>query len=225
MSFQPEIVKGDPLYEAIVRVVKESEPAHVLEIGSANGLGSTQAFIEGALALIAEGKPAPTIYCLEAAPDRYDELAKNMKEYQFIRCFNGCSVRIADYMTDEEIDRFYDAHGYAVNTIRDFGRATVKLWRKDELEMISDNNVPTDWIYVIERCHDIHDFDIVLIDGSAFTGTAEYKQVRGAKWIIMDDVNDIKCLHAHTEAIGDGYEIDAEDLSYRNGYTVLRRVK
>ena len=84
MSFQPEITKGDPLYELIVQLVVEYKPKSILEIGSGNGLGSTQAFIEG----VEVSKTTDTckIFCIEAHPERFIELKKNTNSFDIINC-------------------------------------------------------------------------------------------------------------------------------------------
>lgn len=225
MSFQPEIVKGDPLYEAIVRVVVEEDPRHVLEIGSANGLGSTQAFIEGAAKLKAEGVPLPTIYCLEAHPKRFNELVMNTGKYEPIERYNYCSVPVKEYLTESDIDGFYETHGHGLNIIRHHSRDTVKGWLREELEMIRKANIEEDGIEAIKQCRDIYAFDIVLIDGSAFTGAAEFDRVHGAKWIILDDVADIKCFDVHAWLLAsEEYRCVEVDLDYRNGYAVWEKV-
>ena len=80
MSFTPEIVKGDPLYDLIVRLVKKHLPEKIIEIGSADGRGSTQAFIEG----LGESVENVEMICIEAHPGRYKELCENVKDYSFI---------------------------------------------------------------------------------------------------------------------------------------------
>ena len=67
-------------------------------------------------------------------------------------------------------------------------------------------------------------FDMVLIDGSEFTGMREYEQVRGARIILLDDTRTFKCWDVRDRLIADGtYELIAENTSVRNGYAAFRR--
>lgn len=47
-------------------------------------------------------------------------------------------------------------------------------------------------IQKIKRENEIDFFDVVLIDGSEFTGFVELSEVYGAKWLLVDDINTFK---------------------------------
>jgi hypothetical protein len=221
MPFIPEIVSGDPLYNLIVDLVVKHKPKTILEIGSANGRGSTKAFIEG----IHEAKLQDhcIMFCLEAKLDRYNELIREVKDHSFIKCVWASSIPIDEYMTEKQIELFMQSHGYDYN-IKRHSTGTVKQWRKSEINEIISNGVAQDGLfYVLDRV-DKKPFDMVLIDGSAFTAMKEYEIVNGAGIIIMDDTKDIKCDLPHRLIQKTGcYEIIEDSGNYRNGFAAFRR--
>ncbi len=71
----------------------------------------------------------------------------------------------------------------------------------------------------------IEDFDMVLIDGSEFTGKAELDLVFGAKYILLDDICTYKNWNNYKELVLDSnYKLLMEDHYLRNGYAVFVRI-
>jgi hypothetical protein len=67
-------------------------------------------------------------------------------------------------------------------------------------------------------------FDAVLIDGSEFTGTAEFAQTYGATWILLDDILTFKNWNAFNFLINDSrYQLILRQVSVRNGFAVFQR--
>ena len=220
MEFQPEIIKGDPLYELIVRLIVEHKPATILEIGSANGHGSTQALIEGIKNVGIENRCE--MICLEMHSEKFKELTAVTQEYPFITCIHASSIPIDQYMEENEVKDFMSAHGYTFNIIRYFNVDTVKKWREDEICFITKNGINQDGIERAITCSGKRNFDMVLIDGSAFTAQKECEKILGAKVIILDDTKDIKCWNARIFLTMTGlYKLITEDITYRNGYSVF----
>ena len=226
MSFTPEIVKGDPLYELIVSEIVEKKPKKLVEIGSANGLGSTQAFIEGVLEV--GDVENVDLFCIEAHPERFNELMTNLQEHrEFAHPVRGCSVDIDGYVTEEYIEEFMRTAGYQYNIVRYHSVDTVKKWREEELQMIGAEETPQNVFAYLEKMHGVtaDDIDMVLIDGSAFTGLADLAKVLGAKTIIMDDTMDIKCRDAmDVLLVAPMYRCVTKDDKHRNGYAVFERI-
>ena len=220
MTFQPEIVSGDPLFELIKRLVVEFKPKSILEIGSANGLGSTQAFITG----ITEAKIGKKckLFCIEPNPERFADLEENVAGLKFVNCINAFSVPVGKAMTDEDIDDFMAINrGYNVHRL--YSAETVKDWLHAELDMVERGPISQDGISQA-MSKNKGAFDMVLIDGSAFTATAELIELHGSPIVIMDDTLDIKCHEAMTLLSGDdAYCLIEEGREYRNGYAAFKR--
>lgn len=224
MLFEPEVRNGDPLFKLIVDSIKINKPESILEIGSANGLGSTQAFIKG----IKESEIIEkcTLYCIEAEFNRFYELSANTEPYKFIVNINASSVPLNQYMTPDDIDNFMSNHNTEFNIIKYFNPETVKQWLRDEIEMIKNNNISLKGIHRAIELNRSDVFDIVFIDGSAFTGVADFKKIYGSNLIIMDDVLDIKCWEPMRLLDGDkSYNVIEKNFNYRNGYAAFRLIR
>lgn len=221
MTFEPEIVEGDELHELIVTLVNAHRPKTILEIGSANGMGSTQAFINGILAAGIDEECK--LFCMEAHPERFAELVENTKAHKFVFPIHACSVSLGEYMNEAAVRFFMREHGYRFN-IKRHSVDRVLSWLKDELRMIEENHVSQRGIERVKRIHKLRTFDMVLIDGSAFTGWFDFYHTLGSKVFILDDTLDIKC-HAVVKAFlaDPGHKMTHENKEYRNGYAVFER--
>lgn len=79
-------------------------------------------------------------------------------------------------------------------------------------------------IALIKEATQIGTFDLVLIDGSEFTGRAELREVLGAGIILLDDINGMKNYENYYELKNNPrYTLEEEDWSLRNGYAVFRK--
>jgi len=68
------------------------------------------------------------------------------------------------------------------------------------------------------------DFDMVLIDGSEFTGEAELYHCLGARVIALDDVNSHKCFNAYRILANHvSYALTHQNMGLRNGFAVFER--
>lgn len=217
---QPEIY-NDELFFKIVDLVGDRRPAHILEIGSGAGRGSTQAFIKGSQYSMNPVR----LYCIEAHKDRYAKLKELENTHRTLFAYNVSSVSVGDYMTDVEVEDFYNTHEDMQN-IRKFPLEEIKRWRNDEISYIVKNDTKQNGIEIIMAEHKLSKFDMVLIDGSPFTGGAELRAVYGAGIIILDDTVDIKNCGACEQLRADpAYGLIAENPELRNGYAVFGRAQ
>lgn len=78
----------------------------------------------------------------------------------------------------------------------------------------------------VEDANNVNDFDVVLIDGSAFTGRAELGEIYGAWHIALDDIGTLK-NHANFARLSADrdYELVESSIHLRNGYAVFERVE
>lgn len=219
-GFVPEIV-NDELSRVIEGVVASLQPEMIIEIGSANGMGSTQALLRGRKKGGLEKRCS--IFCLEMIPERYEELVSNVRNEPFVVAENVSSVAQKHFLTEEEVDEFIEKHSdFGIAKI---GAEMVKGWLRRDLELIRDKKIKQDWLtqFVLYGKLNRHR-SLVVIDGSPFTGLAEYEICKGADVIIMDDIMDIKCWDAYERAKNSGeYDLIQENKNLRNGYAVFRK--
>jgi hypothetical protein len=219
-SFQPEIINDD-FYYAIKDTVEKYKPKTILEIGSANGLGSTRAFAESM-------SDDTWLFCLETNKDRYDELILNVCDYKKkITCLNASSVPLWREMTNEQIEKFIDEHPKF--DCSHYGKDVVKGWKVGEDKNVTDFNLVQNGIEVIKKTNDIVAFDCVLMDGGPFSGEAEYEQVKDSGIIMLDDINDIKnyevCKKLMEMCMGDNptHRLLKNNFILRNGYAIFQK--
>jgi glycosyltransferase involved in cell wall biosynthesis len=100
---------------------------------------------------------------------------------------------------------------------------TVLCWLQEDLRYIRESGVAQGGIASIKADYSIDYFDLVLIDGSEFTGEAELEEVIGARWIVLDDINAYKNYkNYHRLAADPAYHLVAENWNLRNGYALFR---
>jgi hypothetical protein len=205
----PAEIKNDELYDRIITTIRmfSSEIKTVLEVGASSGDGSTEALIIGM-----SGLHNKTLYTIEANPLRYENLVTRYKGLDWVKPLNGSSVAIEEYMSEEDVEFFYK---HTPTQLNEHSLDTVLSWYEDEVLSIAKHRIPTGLIDTIEKP------DMVLLDGSAFTGSAEYQKVCDSKIIILDDILDIKHYHSH-QALRKNKEYECLfcNLTLRNGYSI-----
>ena len=215
-AIPPEIADCDEFYCNIRFIAAKPEVVNILEIGSSDGRGSTKAFIEG----MVQNPNKCNLFCLESSQGRFQLLRDRYKNIPQVQCYNYCSVPLGQYMSMDDIREF---HRNTKTNLNQYPIAEVLGWYQEELNYIQDNNIPDNGIEQIKKDHGIDIFDAVLIDGSAFTGEAEVQKIYGAKYIMLDDIFDIKnynnwqMLEKHQN-----YTRIKFNKCYRNGYVIFR---
>jgi hypothetical protein len=213
----PPEIHHDAFYDAIYRIASTQPIQTILEIGSSSGLGSTHAFVTGIL----ENPHKPTLYCMELSTVRFAELAKQYADIPYVQCYQVSSVPVSSFPTATDIRAFYTS----VHTnLNQYGLERVLGWLEQDIAYVQSANVPTNGIELIKSEQGITDFDVVLIDGSEFTGTAELQLVYGARFILLDDINAFKnYANYHLLLHDDHYELIEENHTLRNGYAIFKR--
>ena len=214
----PPEIKNDEFYIAIQKIAKEEDIQTVLEIGSSSGQGSTEAFVTG----LRENPNQPVLFCLEISKPRFAELQNTYINEHFVKCYNVSSVSIEQFPEEDEVIRFYNSNQTNLNY---YPLEQVIGWRRQELEYIEQSGVSGRGIKKIQEENNIELFDVVLIDGSEFTGSAEFEEIYGAKYIILDDINTFKNFGNLQGLLNDpNYTLIAQNGRVRNGYAIFKKV-
>lgn len=212
----PEI-KDDEFYAAIKQIAREDIKT-VLEIGSSSGQGSTEAFVNG----LRENPNQPTLFCIEVSTPRFRELQKHYAE-PFVKCYNVSSVALEQFSDADKVISFYKN---TPSTLNNFPLEKVLGWLRRDIEAIKNSGVPTNGIKQIKQDNKIDYFDVVLIDGSEFTGIAEFAEVYGAKMILLDDIKAFKNYENHQRLlIDENYALVTQNTSLRNGYSIFKLIQ
>jgi FkbM family methyltransferase len=213
----PPEIKDDPFYAAIHELARTARLKTVLEIGSSSGEGSTEAFVRG----LRENPHRPTLFCMEIARPRFEALRGRYAGDAFVKAYNVSSVPPERFPTEAEATAFYSQH----LTGRFVPLPEFLRWLRQDLDYIRTSGVPTDGIARIKRENAIEHFDLVLIDGSEFTGKAELDEVYGARFILLDDVNSFKNFENFARLSADAnYLLRELRRDVRGGYAIFEQV-
>lgn len=213
----PAEIKNDSFYRLISWISATENIRHALEIGSSAGGGSTEAFVRG----LAANPNAPKLFCIEVSKPRFEVLVKTYAEYGFVKCYNMSSVAVEEFPNEETVTRFYKEEP---SRLTQYPLDEVLRWLRQDIEYVREAGVETGAIERIKHENAIPNFDLVLIDGSEFTGDAEFDKVRGAKIIMLDDTCTFKTWNVRKRLLADpDYVLVTEDQALRNGFAVFRR--
>jgi hypothetical protein len=211
-------IKNDAFYEAILRLVRNESIKTILEIGSSSGEGSTEAFASA----IKHNPMHPTLFCMELSNVRF----KTLQEYYLgnpqVICYNVSSVPVEAFPSEEMVISFMKTNHSSLNY---YGTTEVLRWLRQDIDYIKNSNAPQNGIDLIKSHHNIEHFDVVLIDGSEFTGEAELERVYGAKFLLLDDTTVFKNYNNYIRLRKDpNYRLIEENPYLRNGYAIFKRV-
>jgi glycosyltransferase involved in cell wall biosynthesis/ADP-heptose:LPS heptosyltransferase/Tfp pilus assembly protein PilF len=218
-SLIPAEIKKDALFEDIQRLSAESGIRHILEIGSSSGEGSTAAFVSGMHA----GKDDARLYCLELSKPRFAELRSRYQKDDRVFCYRASSIPLENFPSEKEVADFYHQTPTALNN---YPLERVLGWLRQDKDYLQRSQAGNRGIEQIKQQHGIGNFDLVLIDGSEFTGGAELDLVYGAGVIMLDDINGFKNYRNYHRLKKDpAYALEKENWQLRNGYAIFRRLK
>ncbi|TWJ18862.1 glycosyltransferase [Geobacter argillaceus] len=213
----PPEIRDDEFYFLIQKMAQEEQVQNVLEIGSSAGGGSTEAFVTG----LSNNKNKPKLYCMEVSMARFSELQKRYADKDFVNCYNVSSVPVSKFPSEAEVAKFYASTPTALNA---YPLERVIGWLRQDIDYIKSTDVCDNGIQCIKTETGIDTFDMVLIDGSEFTGKAELDEVYGAKLILLDDINGFKNYANRQRLLADpNYRLVRENFNVRNGYSIFRK--
>lgn len=213
----PEI-KNDSFYKAIYELASKEKVKTILEIGSSNGEGSTEAFVKG----IQQNPNAPQLFCMEISKVRFEALQKCYETISNVRCYNASSVPLSSFPSENEVSEFYKK---TKSNLQGTPLETVLSWLKQDKEYVSASEVPQTGIEIIKKENNIENFDMVLIDGSEFTGKAELDLVYGARFILLDDIKTYKNFENFERLAKDpSYKLVKKNTKLRNGFAIFEKI-
>lgn len=213
----PPEIKNDALYAAIYRLAAKEDIKTILEIGSSSGQGSTEAFVKG----IVQNPCRPLLFCMEISQKRFSLLQEQYASVSQVCCYNVSSVPLESFPTADEVLRFMTTTRTNLDM---YGSNAVLGWLKQDKEYVKSSGVIQHGIEHIKKKHAIDYFDMVLIDGSEFTGKAEFALIYGAHFILLDDINAFKNYANYQALLRDpAYQLLEQDKSLRNGYAIFKK--
>jgi len=211
----PPEIKNDEFYQTLELIAREEDIRTVLEIGSSSGSGSTEAFVNG----LNNNPNNPHLFCMEISQSRFNALRERYENYSFVNCYHASSVPLESFPTEDEIIKFYQTNQTNLNL---YPLEQVLDWWRQDTEYLKKSGVNSRGIQKIKEENNIDVFDVVLIDGSEFTGKAELEEIYGAKFIFLDDINTFKNYENYNKLLSDSkYVLIKQNKQLRNGYAVF----
>ena len=204
-----EINSTDKFGRAIIDIVGEYNLQRVLEIGSWDGTGSTQCFIQGMKDL-----ENPDLTCIEVKQDRYKQLVENTKLYPWVKCINQTTISLKA-LIDNDFEALWSS---PYNHIQS-EKTLAESWYKEDVDSIAQ--CPAGFLET-----DNTFYDGILIDGSEFFGYSEFLLVRDrCNVLFLDDYySAFKTRRAVEELNKDSkWKCIAGDKHTRNGFAVFLR--
>lgn len=213
----PEII-NDELFDTIVELASREDVYNILEIGASSGEGSTKAFLEGM-----GNRSGVRLFCFEVSIPRFKKLFKKYIDVdKRIKFFNGSIVFPKEFPGKQLVIDFYNNVSSPLNK---YSLDTVLGWLDQDLAYMKEHRIPCLTVHHIKKVFKIDEFDLVLIDGSEFTGLVEFEKIRGAKIIVLDDVCSFKNHYSRLAlSVDKSYKLIKENLKLRLGYSVFEKI-
>jgi hypothetical protein len=213
----PAEIHNDSFYKMIVKLASHEPIKTILEIGSSSGEGSTQAFYKG----ISSNPSKPHLYCLELSVPRFQALVNRYADSHQVHAYNLSSISIDEFPDWKTVEAFLATHPMAYHPIT---KREIRRWHQQDLDYLIAHQASINGISHIKAQQQIEFFDVVLIDGSEFTGIAELPLVYGARFILLDDIKSFKNFDNYHILLNDPlYECIDVNFRLRNGYAVFKR--
>ena len=209
----------NPFHRYIYQMAHEEDIQTVLEIGSADGTGSTHILSQA----LAEKAQRVQVYCLETNSEKCELLKSRFSDQKNFNCFNNYSVYPAEYPEESDVIAFYRGHESA---LRRYPMDKVLEWLRSEQKNYATTARQVDGIQAIIHETGLKYFDLVILDGSEFTGPADLDAVYGAGIIILDDINSYKNYANYQRLSRDrAYYLIQENWYVSHGSAVFKRKK
>lgn len=210
----PEI-KNDDFYFNIINLIENQDIKTILEIGASSGDGSTEALIIGKNK--SKNKDNIKIFSIEVCTERFYVLNKRYENDPNFHPYNVSSININEFPKKDEI---FDFWKHKIDFV-----PTVLGWYDNDVKYVTENNIQRDGIDFIKKQNNIDTFDLVLIDGSEFTGFVDLMKTYGAKYILLDDTNVFKNFKSREFLRNDqNYICIYENNHLRNGYAIFKKI-
>ena len=213
----PPEIAGDTFHHTLERLAATAGVRTILDIGASSGEGSTAALVAGA----GRNPDSPVVHCIEVSIPRHAALERRYRDTGFVHCHNISSISLDRFPTEADVDAFRRRTWTRFRFIR---RSLVMGWLRQDIDYIEARGLSGNGIRDIRDRFGIDRFDLVIIDGSEFTGRAEMEDVYGARFIALDDVRTFKNHDNRRRLERDSSYRSIAAGRLRNGFAVFERI-
>jgi hypothetical protein len=213
----PPEITGDAFHRTLERLAATPGVRTILDIGASSGEGSTAALVAGA----ARNPDSPVVHCIEVSVPRHAALERRYRDNENVHCHNVSSVSLERFPTEADVDAFRRGTWTRFRFIR---RSLVMGWLRQDIDYVEQHGLSRNGVREILDRFGIDRFDLVVIDGSEFTGRAELEDASGSRFIALDDVRTFKNYDNRRRLERDGSYRRIAAGRLRNGFAVFERI-
>jgi hypothetical protein len=142
-------------------------------------------------------------------------------QHDFVHIYNQSSIKLSEYPNYKDVTAFYLKTKSNLNW---YGLIVVLSWLRLELKYLRKKSLGVNSGLEIMQKDFGSNIDVLLIDGSEFTGEVEFRYLKSTKYVLLDDVNSFKNLRNYLNLSNSkDHQIIAVNKSLRNGYAIFKR--
>ncbi|MGL5924564.1 glycosyltransferase family protein [Chroococcidiopsis sp.] len=205
----------DKFFSVVNKLIRDEDIETLLVIGASAGTKTTEMFFTG----IQDNPNKIKVFCIDLATTKLQNLQK--------RCLRDSSIEFHSVLTCQG-----NASG-----LREVSKSTVfpKELNKNSCQLLlarlrhnteDTNNIKfaRNTVKKIKQRNQIDCFDMILIARPKFDISAEFDEIYGAKFVLLEGINSLQNHNLlHRLLAQPGYTIVAQNLFLRNGYAILKR--
>lgn len=209
-----QINLGDVAGDLIFEVTKRDDVKNIVEIGTWNGMGSTNCVIRA----IIESNENKNFISIEMYENMYNMALENLNSVQILN-ESGQFKRLSDYVTllNGSIIDFEDVFWFDHSEIDFDTDEHAQQWYNQDLSLLKiSKNVLSELPQQI---------DFLILDGGEYTTYPEWVKLKDRTRIVaLDDSSILKCSKIRKEIIESGcYDTLYDDLKLRNGFSLFQK--
>jgi hypothetical protein len=122
----------------------------------------------------------------------------------------------------KDIEAFFSKH--PDSPLCKYSLEEVQGWLSTDLEYMRRPETSCNGIEMAQDSLGSRTFDLVLIDGSEFTGESELDKLYGSTYVLLDDTRTFKNWSNFVRLSNDpNYQVIEEDATCRNGFAAFKR--
>ena len=182
----PEVNQYTRSYYVIQEYLKRVPVSTIIEIGASSGGGTTEALIKGIQNSQSKGNGVK-MASIELSRAHFKNLKERYQDISFFNPYNISSVTLDKFPTEDQV-RFFmkttNVHGGNV--------VEVLKWLRQDIKYVTDNGFNENGIQKIKDDFKVKSFSFACIDGSEFTGEAEFNELPNCDAYFLDDIHVIK---------------------------------
>jgi hypothetical protein len=186
----------------IYKTVLQEDVVNILELGTWNGMGSTQCVIQA----LKDGGKTANFISIELYPEMHDEAISNLgSDLDYVTLLKGRIIN------QEEFLGWMDHSKINIK-----GCPHAKLWYQKDFDYLKSAKDLSDQIQ--------DEIDLLILDGGEYSTYPEWQKLQSrVKYVFLDDTNVLKCRKIREELLkSKQYQIIEDDLGDRNGYSLFK---